>query len=146
METREILLKAEKGRLSWERIDGDRPGTSRSEERDEACSGISEPLAQRLYVRIAAEKDCRRHRQRDAGQFIDRRGLIRWARASEERVTGLRRQVESRGQRTHGLDMRPPAFPALQRAHGMDREPRNGRELLLGESRRLAERLELRAK
>ena len=42
--------------------------------------------------------------------------------------------------------MRPPSFPALQRAHGMDRQARNRRELLLREARSLAERLELRAK
>ena len=41
--------------------------------------------------------------------------------------------------------MGPPAFPALQRAHGMDGQARNRRELLLGEARRFAERFELRA-
>ena len=84
--------------------------------------------------------------QRDAAQFIDRRVVSRRPRASKERVTGRTRQVKSRGQRTHGLDMGPPSFPALQRAHGMDRQARNRRELLLREARRLAERLELRAK
>ncbi len=33
------------------------PGASRSGERDEACGGISEPVLQRLHVRIAAEQD-----------------------------------------------------------------------------------------
>jgi RNA polymerase sigma-70 factor (ECF subfamily) len=42
--------------------------------------------------------------------------------------------------------MGPPSFPALQRAHGMDRKARNRRELLLREARSLAERFELRAK
>ena len=42
--------------------------------------------------------------------------------------------------------MRPPPFAALQRAHGMDRQAGNRRELLLREARRLAERFELRAK
>ena len=121
------------------------PDSSWPDERDEACGGIGEPLAQRLHVRIAAEKDRQSHGQRDAAQFIDRRGLSRRARASKERVTGRTGQVERRGQRAHGLDMRPPAFPALQRAHGMDRQARNRRELLLREARRLAERLELRA-
>jgi hypothetical protein len=42
--------------------------------------------------------------------------------------------------------MRPASFPALQRAHGMNRQARNRRELLLREAGSLAERLELRAK
>jgi hypothetical protein len=42
--------------------------------------------------------------------------------------------------------MRPPPFPALQRAHGMNRQACNGRELLLREAGGLAERFELRAK
>ena len=72
--------------------------------------------------------------------------VSRRPRAPKERVTGRAGQVECRGQRAHGLDMGPPSFPALQRAHGMDRQARNRRELLLREARRLAERLELRAK
>ena len=115
-------------------------------QRDEACRGIGEPLAQRPYVRIPTEKDRQRHGQGDTRQFIGSSGLSRCPRASKERVTGRTRQVERRGQRTHGLDMGPPALPTLERAHGMDRQPRNCRELLLRESRRFAERLELRAK
>jgi len=42
--------------------------------------------------------------------------------------------------------MGPASFPALQRAHGMDRKARNRRELVLCEARSLAERFELRAK
>ena len=108
--------------------------------------GIGEPAPQRLHVGIAAEKGRQGQRQRDAAQFIDRRVVSRRPRARKERVTGRTGQVESRGQRTHGLDMGPPPFPALQRAHGMDRQARNRRELLLREARSLAERFELRAK
>ena len=122
------------------------PGSSWSRERDEACGGISEPVPQRLHVSIAAEKDRQRRGQRGAAQFIDRRVGSRRARARKQRVTGRTSQVECRGQRAHGFDMGPPAFPALQRAHGMDRQARNRRELLLREARSLAERLELRAK
>jgi len=39
-----------------------------------------------------------------------------------------------------------PPFPALERAHGMDRQTRNRRELFLREARRFPEPLELRAK
>ena len=63
----------------------------------------------------------------------------------QERVTGRIRQIKSRGQRTHGLDLGTPSFAALERAHGMDRQPRNRRELLLSEPGSLAERLELTA-
>ena len=42
--------------------------------------------------------------------------------------------------------MRPPPFAALERAHGMNRQAGDGRELLLGEARSFAERLELGAK
>jgi hypothetical protein len=55
-------------------------------------------------------------------------------------------QIKSRGQRAHGFDVGPPAFPAFQRAHGMNRESGNRRELLLREARSLAERFEVRAK
>ena len=72
--------------------------------------------------------------------------MSRRPRARQERVTGRTSQVECRGQRAHGLDVGPPSFPALQRAHGMDRKARNRRELLLREARSLAERFELRAK
>jgi hypothetical protein len=41
--------------------------------------------------------------------------------------------------------MGPPSFPALQRAHGMNRQARNRRELFLREAGRLAEHFELRA-
>ena len=122
------------------------PDSSWSDERDEACGGISEPVPQRLHVSIAAEKGRQRQGQRDAAQFIDRRGVSRCPRARQERVTGRTGQVKRRGQRAHGLDMGPPSFPALQRAHGMDRQARNRRELLLREARSLAERFELRAK
>ena len=112
------------------------PDASRPDERDEACGGISEPVPQRLHVGIAAEKGRQSQGQRDAAQFIDRRVVSRVPARSQERVTGRTSQVERRGQRAHGLDMGPPSFPALQRAHGMDRQARNRRELLLRESPR----------
>jgi hypothetical protein len=84
--------------------------------------------------------------QRDAAQFIDGSVVNRCPRARNERVTRCTSQVKCRGQRAHGLDMGPPSFPALQRAHGLGRQTRNRRELLLREARSLAERFELGAK
>ena len=110
------------------------------------AAGSASQLPQRLHVGIAAEKGRQSQGQRDAAQFIDRRVVSGRPRAPDERVTGRARQVKRRGQRAHGLDMGPPSFPALQRAHGMDRQARNRRELLLREARSLAERFELRAK
>jgi hypothetical protein len=121
------------------------PDASRSNQRDQACGGISEPVPQRLHVCITAENGGQRQGQRDAGQFIDRRGLSRRPRAREERVTGRTGQVKSRGQRAHGLDMGPASLPALERAHGMDGQARNRCELFLRVARRL-ERFELRTK
>ena len=121
------------------------PDASWPDERDEACGGISEPASKRLHVLIAAHKDGQRQGQRDAAQFIDGRGVSRCARAREKRVTSCTGQIKSRGQRAHGLDMGPPSFPALQGAHGVDRQARNRRQFLLRETRGLAERFELRA-
>jgi hypothetical protein len=56
-------------------------------------------------------------------QFIDRRRLSGSPGAGQERRTGRALQVKSRGQCTHGLDMRPPSFPAFQRADAMNRRP-----------------------
>jgi hypothetical protein len=53
------------------------PDSSGSDECNEARGWIGQPLAERLYFSIPAEKDRQRHGQRDAGQFIDRRGLRR---------------------------------------------------------------------
>ena len=55
-------------------------------------------------------------------------------------------QVERSRQGSHGLDMRAPSFPPLERAHGMDREAGNRRELFLREARRFPEPLQLRPK
>ena len=111
------------------------------------AAGSASQLPQRLHVGIAAEKDRQSQGQRDAAQFIDRRVRAQApARSPTSASRVATRQVECRGQRAHGLDMGPPSFPALQRAHGMDRQARNRRELLLREARRLAERFELRAK
>ncbi len=122
------------------------PGSCWSRECDEACGGIREPLAKRLYVGVAAEKDRQRQGQRPAAHEIVRHDLSRRPRAREERVAGCGIQIEGRGQRAHGLDMRPPTFPALQRADGVHRKTGDRRELLLRETRSLAERLELPAK
>ena len=64
----------------------------------------------------------------------------------DERVTGRASQIKRRGQGAYGLGMRSPSFSALQRAHRMNRQARNGRELLLREAGSLAERFELCAK
>ena len=70
--------------------------------------------------------------------------VSRRSRARDERVTGRCRQVKCRRQRAHGLDMGPSSFTAFERAHGVDRQPRNRRELLLRKPRRLAKGFELR--
>ena len=98
-----------------------------------------------MQVSVSSEKSRRRQRHGDAAQVIDRPGASRCPRAFEERVTSRTSQVESRRQRAHGLDVGPSSLPALQRTHGMDRQARNRRELLLREACGLAERFELRA-
>ena len=105
---------------------------------------IREPPPQYFHLSFAADQDRHRHGERDAGQLVDVRVWSRWSRAPEKRVTGRTGQVECGRQRAYGFDMRPPPFAALQRAHGMDRQPRNRRELLLREARRVAECLQLR--
>jgi hypothetical protein len=85
------------------------PDSPWPDERDEACVRIGEPLAQCLHVPLAAEQD-RGGTGSETPSVHRRPWAVRWARASEERVTGLRRQVESCGQRTHGLDVGAPAF------------------------------------
>jgi hypothetical protein len=101
---------------------------------------------QRLQFTVAAQKRRESQGQRHAAQFIARGVVIRRARARNESVTGRTGQVECRQQRPHGLDMRSTALPTLQRAHRVNRQARNRRELFLGITRRRAERFELRAK
>jgi hypothetical protein len=72
--------------------------------------------------------------------------VSRRSRAAHEGVQRRAGQVKSRRQRAHGLDMRPPSFPALQRTHRVNREAGNRRKFLLRETRSLAERFELRPK
>ena len=96
-------------------------GSAGSGERDETRGGIREPIAQSLQVSLASDEDRRRQRQRDAAQFIDRRELSRFARASHERVAGRRREVEGRRERADGLDVGTSSFTAFERAHGVDR-------------------------
>ncbi len=103
-------------------------------------------MPKRLYVSTAPEKGRQCQGQRIADQFIDRRSGSRRPRAQKERVTGRTSQVKRRGQGAHRLRMGPPSFAALQRAHGMNRQARNCRELLLRKAGSLAERLELRGK
>ena len=71
---------------------------------------------------------------------------VRGPRAHEERVTGCTGQVQRSGQRAHCFEMGPSTLPPLERAHGMDGKTRDRRELLLRETRSVAERFELRAK
>jgi hypothetical protein len=71
---------------------------------------------------------------------------VRTCARAKERIARRTSEVERRRQRAHGVDVGPASLSTLQRAHGMDRQPRNGGELLLGETRRLTERFELPAK
>ena len=107
--------------------------------------GISEPVPQRLQVSLAADQGGRRKGQRHPDEFIHCCVVSRCPRAANKRVTGCTRQVECSRQRAHGLDVRPASLPALQRAHAMNGEPRNRRELLLGVARSLAKCFQLRA-
>ena len=116
-----------------------------SDQRDEACGGIREPVSQYLHVGLAPEQHRRSQGQRGVTQLIDGRTVSRRSRACDQRVTGRCRQVKCRGQRAHGLDMGPSSFTAFERAHGVDRETRNRRELLLRKPRRLAKGFELRS-
>ena len=113
----------------------------RADERDEASRGISEPVSKRLHIGIAAEKGRQRQGQRHAISSSAAASLAGARAICEERVTCPSSQVERRRQRAHGLDVGSPSFPALQRAHGMDRKTRNRRELLLREACGLAEGL-----
>jgi len=67
-------------------------------------------------------------------------------RAPHERITRRAREIESRRQRAHGLDVRPPSFATLKRTYGVNGQAGDRRELFLCEARRLPERLELRPK
>jgi hypothetical protein len=54
-------------------------------------------------------------------------------------------EIERRGQRAHGFDVRPLPFTALERADGMHGKARDRGELLLGEAGGLTQRLEMRS-
>ncbi len=118
--------------------------TSWSDQRDEACGGIREPVSQYLHVGLAPEQHRRSQGQRGVTQLIDGRLVSRRSRARDQRVTGRCRQVKCRRQRAYGLDMGPSSFTAFERANGVDRQTRNRRELLLRKPRRLAKGFELR--
>ena len=109
-------------------------------------AGYASHCSQRLQFGLAAEQDGQRKGERGAAQLIDRRADSRGPRAREERVTSRAGQIKRRGQRAHGVDVRPPSFPALQRTHAVNRQARDRRELLLRVARSLAKRFELRAK
>src|SRR4029453_12541555 len=109
-------------------------GPSRSGECEEACVRISEPKAQRLHVSIATEKNRKGQGQRGAAHFIDQRYLRRRTRAGKQRVTGRTGQIKGRGEGAHGLGVRTPSLPSLERAHRMNRQARDRRELLLREA------------
>jgi hypothetical protein len=119
-------------------------GSSRASERDETNSGIREPLPQRLHFSLAAEKGRHRQGQRDVTLWTD--VGCGCSGAPNERVTDLAGHIERRRQRSNRLDMRPSPFAALQRAHAIDRQARDRRELLLSKACGFAERLELGAK
>jgi len=121
------------------------PRSAWSGDRHQPHGVIREPLPQNLHVSFAADQSGRSRRERHAGQLLDGRVWSTCPCACQECVTGRIRQIKSCRQRTHGLDLGPPSFAALERAHGMDRQPRNRRELLLSETGSLAERLELTA-
>jgi hypothetical protein len=71
---------------------------------------------------------------------------VRTCTRAKERIARRTREVERRRQRADGVDVGPTSLSPLQRAHGMHRQARNGREFLLRETRRLTERFELPAK
>ena len=73
--------------------------------------------------------------QRDATRLIGQRGAHGRSGADQERITCCTRQIERRGERPDGLDLGPPPVLALQRAHGMHRQARDRRQLLLREAR-----------
>jgi hypothetical protein len=117
--------------------------TSWSDQRDEACGGIREPLSQYLHVGFAPEQRRRSQGQRRVTQLIDGRMVSGRSRTGDERVTGCCRQIERSRQRPHGLHVGPSSFTAFERANGVDRQTRNCRELLLRKPRRLAKGFEL---
>jgi hypothetical protein len=110
------------------------PDSAWSGERDEARGRIREPLPQCRHVGVAAKKGRQDHGQRRVAQFIDGRALHRRPRAPKERVPNRTGQIQCRGQRAHGLDLWPPSFSALQGTYRVNRQARDRRELLLGET------------
>ncbi len=122
------------------------PGSARSGEGNEPCSGICEPVPQCLHVGVATEKGGQWEGQREAAEFVAR-SLLDWrSRALQQRITSLAGQVECGRERAYCLEMRPSPFAALQCAHAVNREARNRREFFLGEARSLAKCFQLRGK
>ena len=68
------------------------------------------------------------------------------ARAFHERVACSAIQVQSGRNGTNGLHVGPAPLAAFERADGVDRKARDGREFLLREARCLPKGLQTRAK
>ena len=121
------------------------PRPAGSGKRDQPNGLICKPLMKYFHVSFAADENGQRRGESYAGQRVDGRAGGRCPCARKQRLTGRFGQIERRRERAHGLELGPPPFATLERAHGMDRQPRNRRELLLSETGSLAERLELTA-
>ena len=73
-----------------------------------------------MQVSIAAEQRGEGDRQRYAYEFIGRCVVSRCPRAPQECIARCTRQIECRGERAHGFDMRSPSFPALEGTDAMN--------------------------
>jgi hypothetical protein len=102
-----------------------------ADERENPLGRIRDPLPQELEILFAADESRLRQRQPARGKRIGFDDGA--ARHPQQRVSDRRRQVECAGKRTQRLGVRTAALAPLERADGMHREPRDRRELVLGE-------------
>ena len=120
--------------------------TARAYQGNQPGGGIAQPLLQYLQVGIPPDQRGDGERQRGTGSPIDGIVMGRCAGTCDESVARDAVQVQRGGQCPHGLDVGSPALPPFERADGMDRQPRNCRELFLRKPGVLTELLELRSK
>ena len=117
-----------------------------SDQCDQAHRRIREPLLQYFDVAVASEQGSGRKRQRSGAEIINAQIPGGRARTRNQGITGVALQIQRGGQRTHRFNVRPPPFAPLQGAHGLYREARNRRQLLLREAGGFAKRLQVRPK
>src|SRR5690606_20498699 len=89
---------------------------ARTDQTNQSHGRIGKPLLQKFDIALATEQRGWRKGQRPRTRSVECRIGSESPRAGDQRVTGLTLQIERRRERTHGLNVRPPSFAALQRA------------------------------